>query len=328
MSAAPNPLMNVSAVPLAGGDAGVQQTIRAMRRLIEQGKKDPLIHELAAQILQRAGVAAFDWRGEVQAIGEAVGRNVRFTRDVTGKETLHAARDIVRLRIGDCDDFTILICSLLETIGCRTRIVTVSNHPEDPGQFSHVYPEALVQGEWIPVDFARRSPSFGKGPENYFRKRVWQGADDYEDVAGLSGGSTMRRQLSGALQLPRAYRADSIPQFRQRHRAAPVIGVGHYGKPGMKGLGDFSDTADSIAQLITAGTSGAASIIRSTIPGLSPFGLPGSAGSVYNPATGQYYNPATGAVVSASGSIAGIPSSYLLLGGLGVLALLLVKGRN
>src|ERR1700732_2130403 len=165
--------MRAQSMPLLEGDAGIAQTIQAMRNLIEQGKKDPVIHELAAQILHRGRVAAHDSAGEARAVGEAVYRNVRFTRDVYGKETLHAARDIVRLRIGDCDDFVILICSLLGTIGHKTRIVTVSNHPEDPEQFSHVYPETFVNGRWVAVDYARRSPAFGKAPENYFRKRVW-----------------------------------------------------------------------------------------------------------------------------------------------------------
>ena len=163
--------MRAQSMPLLEGDAGIAQTIQAMRQLIDQGKKDPVIHELAAQILHRGRVAAHDSAGEARAVGEAVYRNVRFTRDVYGKETLHAARDIVRLRIGDCDDFVILICSLLGTIGHKTRIVTVSNHPEDPGQFSHVYPETFVNGRWVAVDYARRSPAFGKAPASPMPKQ-------------------------------------------------------------------------------------------------------------------------------------------------------------
>jgi hypothetical protein len=311
--------MKAQAVPMAAGDAGTQQTIRAMRRLIDEGKKDPIIHELAAQILQRARVPAHDHQGEARAVGEAVYRNVRFTRDVYGKETLHAARDIVRLRIGDCDDFTILICALLGTIGHKTRIVTVSNHPEDPSQFSHVYPETCVNGRWIPVDYARRAPSFGKGPERYFRRREWStSSDDYVDIEGLNGQRSMGYDPT---RLPLAYRANVNEAIRQglRRRPRPPQGMGSYGVPGLRrGLGvDWS----SIASAIQAGTTGAANII--TAERAAPQNLfPTTA--IGQPQASPFGYPQTYPV----SSFGGISTSTLLLGGLGILAVVLVAGRG
>lgn len=297
--------MRAQSVPLAGGDAGIQQTIRAMRNLIEQGKKDPVIHELAADILHRAQVPAHDHLGEARAIGEAVYRNVRFTRDVYGKETLHAAREVARLRIGDCDDFVILICSLLGTIGHKTRIVTVSNHPEDPSQFSHVYPETYVNSRWVPVDFARRSPEFGKAPESYFRKREWSTtSDEYIDIEGLNGqtmGYDPRR-------LPMAYRVNVEPRFRAR----PPYGMGNYGAralSGLRGLGDATDILTALTPLVQAGTTGAANIIRAeNTPSYAPpnFGIPST----------------------LPGTIGGISTGTMMIGGLAVLALVVFGGKH
>src|SRR5258705_297323 len=103
--------MKAESFPLAGGDAGIEQTVRAMCRLIEKGKKDPIVHETAARIIREAGVPSYDWGGEARAMFQWVLQHIRFTRDVYGKETLHAAPEILRLGIGDCDDFTILLCS-------------------------------------------------------------------------------------------------------------------------------------------------------------------------------------------------------------------------
>jgi hypothetical protein len=306
--------MKMQAMPLADGDAGVAQTIRAMRNLIDQGKKDPVIHELAAQLVR--SVRPFDWMGEVRAIGEWVGRNIRFTRDVSGKETLHAARDIARLGIGDCDDFTILICSLLGTVGVKCRIITISNHPDDPQQFSHVYPEALVDTRWIPVDFARRNPSLGRGPEHYFRKRVWNvTSDDFVDVEGLGAAPL----IPGG-----AYRTD-IPDARfRRLRSNPILGTGRYGAPALKkyasrrGIGDFEDTASSISDLITAGGQTTANIISAMRA--SPYNL------VPTTAGGQR----AGVIPSSQlvpTPIGGISTTTLLLGGLGLLAVVLVARR-
>jgi predicted transglutaminase-like cysteine proteinase len=281
--------MAARSMPLADGDAGVDQTIRAMRSLIDAGKKDPGIHELAACILRQSHVRAFDLMGEARAVYEWVRRNVRFTRDVYGKETLHAAPDVVRLGIGDCDDFTILMCSLLGTIGHQTRIVTIAGHAEDPGQFSHVYPEVCISGRWVPMDAARRAPRLGLAPKLYFRKRLWSSSSDqFEDVAGLNGYAALPRAASprrrfvhglGAVtagnnprQLPAAFRFSANPNARRapmpagppRHQS--LIGLGHYGQRALRGLGDASTDpnfdASTLANLIAVGTSGAATIIK------------------------------------------------------------------
>lgn len=335
-----------------GGDAGVEQTIRAMRRLIDEGKKDALIHEAAANIIRNARVPAFDWCGEVQAIGEWVGRNIRFTRDVYGKETLHAAREIIRLGIGDCDDFTILICSLLGTIGVKTRIVTISSPNLDPSQFTHVFPEAEIDGQWVPVDYARRSPQFGRGPENYARRRTWDTASDsFTDVQGLTGmgdnsaqpirrsnslarrAPRLPRQLSGALgpagfapnALPGAY-SPNVPL--RRPRISPFIGVGHYGvqpvqramQKAARGIGD--DSTD-IATLIQAGAAGATNIIAAERA--SPYNL--TPNTSYTSAGVPILNAAQMIPGSASLVAGGISSSALLLG-VGLLAVVLIAGNK
>src|ERR1700739_907637 len=141
--------MNLQRIPHLDGDPGVSQTIRQMCQLIEEGKKDPLIHQTAAKILTAARVPAFDWPGEARAIYSWVKRNIRFTRDVDGHETLHGAADVLRLGIGDCDDFTVLILSLAGTIGAHGRIVTIATGRGEDSDFSHVYPEVEVNGRWI-----------------------------------------------------------------------------------------------------------------------------------------------------------------------------------
>jgi len=296
--------MRAHSVPLAGGDDGIAQTIHAMNRLIDQGKKDPAIHEKAAEIIRAAKCPA-DYLphgrvAAIRAIGEWVGRNIRYTPDVTGKETLHGATDVIRLGIGDCDDFTILICSMLGTIGVSCRIVTISSHSLDPAQFTHVFPEALAGQRWIPIDFARRNPRFGKGPERWARRRHWKTtSDEYEDVAGLAGyggkqvdtaiplrgyggrpgvtarpmqgsetvrGQAPRLRLGGGLgynpnALPGAYSTKTLPRFRRSKAIAP-LGVGHYGSRALGVLAqDSGFDWSTLVPAITAATQGTANVI-------------------------------------------------------------------
>lgn len=181
--AGPAPLGALS-MPLMEGDAGTAQTVDQIRQLVDQGSKDPLVNRTALAIVQR--VRPFDFAGEARAIFEFA-RTLRFTRDMTGRETLRTAREILTVRAGDCDDVNaILIPSLLMTIGHRVRLVTISSHPQAPNQFSHIYAEVYLGRRWVPLDVARRDPAFGRGPARFYRKRIWSlNGGQYIDVRGL-----------------------------------------------------------------------------------------------------------------------------------------------
>ncbi len=330
--------MKLTRIPHLDGEPGVAQTISQMRRLIQQGKQDPTVHELAAQILRKANVPAYDWEGEARAIFEAVRRNLRFTRDVDGNETLHAAADIIRLGIGDCDDHTVLICSLLKTIGCDCRIVTVAT--DSSGEFSHVYPEAQVNGRWISLDAARRNPAFGKSPEHYTRKRVW--CVDSEEFTDMRGLGNLRGSIAPGQGPQGAWRANVYSPFRVPARRMstgtyldkfpvapphqqfkrPPIGLGNYGLPAaQRALCDFSrqdvrrtmgdDSGGGIdwsglATAIQGATTGAANII--TAERASPFNLV--------PTTSTQQRAATPLLpISSQVAGSGISTNTLLIGG-------------
>lgn len=341
--------MNLTRIPHLDGDPGVAQTIRQMRRLIHAGKQDPKVHELAAQILRKANVPAYDWEGEARAIYEAVRRNLRFTRDVDGNETLHAAADIIRLGIGDCDDHTVLICSLLKTIGCDCRIVTIATDPG--GEFSHVYPEAEVNGRWISLDAARRHPAFGKSPEHYTRKRVW--CVDSEEFTDMRGMGNVRQSIAPGQGPAGAWRANVYPPFRIPARQMtgtylnkfpvapphqqfkrPPIGLGNYGVPAARrALADFSredirrtlgdDSSDGfdwsgLATAITGATTGAANII--TAERASPYNLV--------PTTSMQRSASPSFLPISSSVGGGISTNTLLIGAAVIGGALLLSGRR
>ena len=172
-------------MPLADGDLGTAQTIALIRQLVDRGMKDPAVNRTALSILQ--SVPAHNEEAEVRAIYDWVRGHIRFTKDLYGKETLRPAAVILEVGAGDCDDINgVLLPALLGTVGYRTRLVTVASHPEAPDQFSHVYAEADVRGEWIPLDAARPHAIFGKAPMSFMRKRIWDlQTSRYQDVKGL-----------------------------------------------------------------------------------------------------------------------------------------------
>ena len=76
---------------------------------------------------------------------------------------------------GDCDDFTMLVCSLLQALGMEWEIVTVAVDPEDPARWSHVYCVALVEdGERMPLDASHGKYLGWEVPrEHMFRYGAW-----------------------------------------------------------------------------------------------------------------------------------------------------------
>jgi hypothetical protein len=303
-------LSPVRRMSMPNGDRGTAFTIAKIRELVHQGMTDQAINRLAFQIVHAAGVREFDFAGEAQAIYAWVRRNIRFFRDIEGVETLRTAREILTIGGGDCDDINaVLMPSLLGTIGHSVRLVTVSSDPAAPATFTHIYCEVEMNGQWVPLDAARRDPAFGKGPRSYFRKRVWSLTDnDFQDVAGLSSVSPCGL---GAYYGAAATRTRGGQVRRQMRR-----------------MGDFTDILDSLAPVIQSAGTATAQIINATSGGIRP-SIPGYA---VNPATGQLVpiNP-TGQLTLATtpGGLVGVGGgsipNWMLYGGLGLLGLLAFK---
>jgi len=306
-SAAPNPaiLMGLSPVKrftIADGDLGTSQTIDKIRKLVHEGMTDQLVNRTAIAIVQQAGVQQFNFAGEIQAIYNWVAGNVRFVRDVFGVETLRTAREILTTRAGDCDDINAtLLPALLMTVGAHVRLVTISSDPRDPNTFTHIYCEAeLPNGQWIPIDSARRNAAFGRGPQHFYRMRRWSLTDSYHEDVGPGHGA----------QAP-------SPAGSSR------MGLSGYFKDY---LGDWEDILGSIAPIVSAAGSATANIINSLQPRFVPSGY------AQNPASGQYV-PVTpqGTLVASSGqggiftSASGTIPNWMLYGGLGLLALLVLR---
>jgi hypothetical protein len=181
-----------------------------MQRLILQGAKDFYVRQKAIDILMAQRVKPKDYLGEIRALFNWVQQQVRYTKDPFRVEVLHTARRMLELRAGDCDDMSILLAAMLESIGHPTRLVLVGPDPSRPTLFSHVYLEAWDRGRWIPLDPTMPYP-MGWAPARLV-KRVFaldRSTDmpSHNEVAGLSGPSPAPDWLSG---LVRAVARDGI----------------------------------------------------------------------------------------------------------------------
>jgi len=276
---------------LSGGDSGTIQTIAQIRRLVDRSIKSINVNRLACAIAWNT--PQFSDAPKAQAVFNWVQQNTRFISDIVGKETLRTADEILRVRAGDCDDLNaILIPSLLGTIGIRSRLVTIAHDPDDPKDFSHIYSEAFVDGEWVPMDVARPGAAYGRGPEQYFRKRMWDlYSPAYFDEKPLNG------------YLSRA-----------------SMGVGPQKK--LRGLGDGFDVSQLEAEIpsIISSTTGLVSAARANPINLVP-AVTTPAGA---PPAGYTYNAQGQLVSSATLTTSGISPTILLIGA-GIVLLMVMR---
>ena len=144
---------------LDAGAAGVHQTLGIMRRMVREFKTDLGIRNAATTAIyltpERAELH------EVTALYELVRDTVRYVRDVSDVETLMTPDKTLALRLGDCDDQTVLLATLLESVGYPTRFVAAGY--QFPGELEHVYLQVFAGGAWVDLDPTERE-YFGWAP--------------------------------------------------------------------------------------------------------------------------------------------------------------------
>lgn len=132
---------------IPSGVAGTLATLKIMWLLVRKGKVTLPVRQLAVRLTN--GIQQKDFTGEVVALHRFVRDEIRYVKDIDGVETLHDAERILKYGAGDCDDKSILLASLLEAIGHRTRLVAVALKP---GRYCHVFVETLIGRKWVPLE--------------------------------------------------------------------------------------------------------------------------------------------------------------------------------
>lgn len=130
--------------------------IAYMRKIVDAYRQTHALRQLAALIIfDLARLPAKARRRQALAIARWVKENIRYLNESV--ETFYTPIRLLRAKHGDCDDHTMLVCSLLEAAGIPSKIVAM----KWGGFYRHVYPAAVVPeaAGWtvIPLDTTLRS---------------------------------------------------------------------------------------------------------------------------------------------------------------------------
>jgi hypothetical protein len=175
------PMAVVKKQRLLPGDLGTDQTIREMERLVDKGRADLVVNDAAIRIIRAAGVAPKDYAREVTALFRYVRDKVRYVKDPISVELVHSAAETLKRRAGDCDDKAVLLATLLQSVGHKTRFQVVATRP---GDFHHVLIQAQVGGRWVPLDPTVERAAPGWESSRIIRRRVYGESATVADLGG------------------------------------------------------------------------------------------------------------------------------------------------
>lgn len=172
----------------------LDERIRYLNRLADEGKRDPSVYAFARRaVTQRCGndwcVKEKDTLGEARALFGAIRRqlpagatprdvavarklfgnirqNVRYTSDIAGVDTYQRPAHTLSLHSGDCDDYSTLTCAALGSLGipCRYKVIRTKG----ANDWNHIYPQAgfprAKPTRWISMDSSVSMPFGWEAP--------------------------------------------------------------------------------------------------------------------------------------------------------------------
>ena len=153
---------------IKNGHKGLRDTVRSMSALACTGRRDPIILALAATLADTRILKTLE---NTLAF---VTDNVRYVLDPPDTELVRTPTRALRDRAGDCDDFSVLIASILGALKIHVRFAVARTAGHE--FFNHVFPEASIDdGEkWIPLDGTLPAPRVGKVADNILARTTIQ----------------------------------------------------------------------------------------------------------------------------------------------------------
>lgn len=118
-----------------------------MAAFVRRDKDDLGLRNFALQLV--APVQGHDFTSEMQALFAYVRDRITYRRAPVGTQLVADARRTLQMGVGDCAMKSVLLATLLATLGHPSRFVVLSYDGED---YQHVFIEASINGHWVALD--------------------------------------------------------------------------------------------------------------------------------------------------------------------------------
>ena len=159
MFLAPDVPMHGNLFGISNGRAGIFETIAIMRNIVKQYRINLEIRNAAISVIFLTPER--DELSEVTALFNFVRDSIRYVRDINAVETISTPDKTLESQIGDCDDQSLLLAALYESVGYPTRFVVAGY--QSKGILEHVYLQVLAADAWHDADPTEHR-AFGYSP--------------------------------------------------------------------------------------------------------------------------------------------------------------------
>ena len=138
----------------AGGEK-LDLISRYARMLVELGKRDPKVRDLAVAVTR--GCRSKEYLCEARTLHDYVREHVRYVKDIARVERFATPqRTLFMEKAGDCDDSSIALSALLESIGHETGLILID--PDLTGKFTHVISRVRIGNKWYWMETIKNVP--------------------------------------------------------------------------------------------------------------------------------------------------------------------------
>lgn len=141
-----NQLAEVQSTDAPNGKEANLVTVKMISEIARRESSNPLIRQTAINILNKSKTKSHQYLDEARAIAKWVKDNIVYVKDAKGVEQLHSPMMYLKqlkegqIPRGDCDDMSLLLCTLLLSIGHSPKVKCVrykSVNNDDP--YNHIY---------------------------------------------------------------------------------------------------------------------------------------------------------------------------------------------
>jgi len=125
--------------------------------------RDPIIKEVADRIAIDS-CKSYSKICHAKAIFYFVQNNFNYVPDPTAFEYIKTAKQSLRLPAGDCDDGSVLIASLLDAVGIKSRFVFIPRHVYIQAYLPEARKKYKAENDWVNLDVTCFNCEFGEIP--------------------------------------------------------------------------------------------------------------------------------------------------------------------
>ncbi len=158
----------------------LDERIKYIHQMACKGRLDPKVRKVTVQILSRRCGNTWctpekDWEREVKTIFTVLRqRYYRYVHDTHGVDLFQHPRRTLEFGGGDCDDGTILLASMLMSVGYEVKMRVIQTIDADA--WNHIYlvcklpPQGRKGERWIPLDLSVNKPPGWEAPRAMVRR--------------------------------------------------------------------------------------------------------------------------------------------------------------